>query len=331
MANACEYFAACIASRSVRFLTIHAQMPKTSNFRLGGQHARRRITLWLALPYSLQLYGGTILLGMWALDILCFPFLSDRFVQTIGEEIRSRDKFKLLRDEEMFACGTASGRWLGVIVWGGLKSEASPRARMELRAPTTSNATVADMCQSSNAEHQAFLRTLIADHLPFPSQLGSCDASDQRPQYCSAAAAKSLALLFTCADDVSMSWLAGFNAASAGHYSVCVALTVSNSSIPAFEFVTSQSTFKFWALFTRSDHPSQLLRFALALNPAGEHSVSLDSAWLASLVLADNSPHNGLISALTLPPSSSAQRPSPLSFSGSTAAEFLGSLTASLC
>jgi hypothetical protein len=231
----------------------------------------------------------------------------------------------------MFACGTTSGRWLGAIVWGGLKSDASPRARMELRAPTTSNATVADMCQCSNAEHQAFLRALIADHLPVPSQLGSCDASDQRPQYCSAAAAKSLALLFTCADDVSMSWLAGFNAASAGRYSVCVALTVSNSSIPAFEFVTSQSTLKFWALFTRSDHPSQLLRFALALNPAGEHSVSLDSAWLASLVLADNSPHSGLISALTLPPSSSTQRPSPLSFSGSTAAEFLGSLTSSLC
>ena len=257
---------------------------------------------------------------------------SDRFTQMIGEEIRLRDKSKLLRDEEMFACGTASGRWLGVIVLGGLKSEASPRARTELRALMSSNAAVADMCQCSNAEHQAFLRVLIADHLPVASQLGFCDSAVQLPQYCTAAAAKALALLLTSADDISMSWLAGFNAASTGPYTARVALTVANSSLPAFEFVAAQSMFKFWALFTRPDQCPQPLRLVLALNPAGEHSVSLDSAWMSSLTLPlpNNSPHFSLFSALTRPPSSSSQRPSPLSFPGSTAAEFLGSISASL-
>jgi hypothetical protein len=213
---------------------------------------------------------------------------------------------------------------------GGLKSEASSRPRTELRALMTSNATVADMCQCSNAEHQAFLRALISEHLPVSSQPGFSDAATQLPLYCSSAAAKALALLLTSADDISMSWLAGFNAASTGPYNARVALTVPNSSLPAFEFVASQSTFKFWALLTRLDHPSQPLRIALTLNPAGEHVVSLDSAWLASQTLPSNSPHRDLFSALTLPPSSSSQRSSPLSIPGSTAAEFLGCIAASL-
>jgi hypothetical protein len=253
------------------------------------------------------------------------------FFQAIGEEIRLRDKTKLLRENEMFACGTASGRWLGVVVIGGMKSEGmAPRVRTELRAPMKSNATVADMCQCSNAEHQAFFRALIADHLPVASQLGHGDAAAQLPQYCSAAAAKAMALLFASADDTAISWLAGLNTASTGPYTARVALTVPNSSLPAFEFVAAQSTLKFWALLTRPLQPPQPLRIALAVHPAGEHSVSLDGAWLASLVLPHNSPHQSLFSALTRPPPAPPQRPSPVSFSASTAAEFLGSIAAQL-
>ena len=251
-------------------------------------------------------------------------------LQTIGEEIRSRDKLKLLQDKEMFACGTPNGRWLGVIVLGGAKSETSPRVRTQLRAPMTSNATVADMCLCSNAEHQAFLRGLIADHLPLSSQMGVYDASAKLPQYCSAAAAKALSLLFTSADDVAMSWLSGFNAASAGPYTARVALTVPNSSLPAFEHVAAQSTFKFWAVFTCPDQPPQTMRIALVLHSEGEHSVSLDSAWLATLSYPSNSSHHGLFSALVRPPSSLSQRPSPVPFSGSTASEFLGNVVAAL-
>jgi hypothetical protein len=230
----------------------------------------------------------------------------------------------------MFAGGTASGRWLGVVVIGGIKSEAAPRVRTELRAPTTSNATVVDMCQCSNAEQQAFFRALIADHLPVSSQLGHADDAALLPQYCSAAAAKALALLFASADDTAISWLAGFNAASAGPYTARVALTIPNSTLPAFEFVAAQSTLKFWAVLTRSNQPPQPLRIALALHPAGDHSVSLDGSWLPSLVVPPNSPHQSLFSALTRPPPAPSQRPSAMSFAASTAAEFLGGIATSL-
>lgn len=230
----------------------------------------------------------------------------------------------------MFACGTASGRWLGVIVLGGTKLDTSTRARTELRAPLSSNDTVSDMCHCSNAEHQAFLRMLIAEHLPVSSQLGFCEQSSQLPQFCSAAAAKALAQLFCSADDATMSWLAGFNAASSVPYTVRVALTVPNMSLPAFEFVTSQSTFKFWALFSLPDQSVQPLRISLVLHVAAEHTASLDSVWLASLILPQSSPYDDLFSTLTQPPSSSSPRFLPVSFPASTAAEFLAGISASL-
>ncbi len=255
---------------------------------------------------------------------------SHQFAQIIGEEIRFKDKSKLLRDDEIFACGTTSGRWKGVIVLGGTKSEASSRACTRLRAPVTSNDTLADMCQCDNAEHQAFLRLLMAEHLPVASQLSSVESSSQLPQYCSAAAAKALALLFCSAGDTVMSWLAGFNTAISGPFTARVALTVPNSSIPAFEFVPSQSTFKFWATFSRPGQPSQPLRIALALHPAAEHSASLDSTWLASLIQPHGTTLDGFVSALSQPPSSSSPRVLPISFPASTAAEFLSSISASL-
>ncbi len=232
----------------------------------------------------------------------------------------------------MFACGAASGRWLGVVVLGGSKSETSTRARVVLRAPLTLNNTVADMCQCSNAEHQAFLRLLIAEHLPVSAQLGFSEATSQPLQYCSSAAAKAFALLFCSADDTVMSWLSRFNAATCGPYTVRVPLTVPipNLSLPAFEFVTSQSTFKFWALFSLPSQSPHPLRISLVLNSAAEHTASLDSAWLASQVLPHDSPQDTLFSALTQPSSSSSSRLLPISFPASTAAEFLGSVSASL-
>jgi hypothetical protein len=153
----------------------------------------------------------------------------------------------------MFSCGNSSGRWLGVVVIGGLKTEASTRMRTELRAPLTLHATVEDMCVCSNIELQSFFRALISGHVPVPSQLAYCDSAAHLPQYCSAAAAKSLAVLLSSVDTTAVSWLAGLHGASAGPYTAYVALTIPHFSLPAFEFVSSQSMLKFWALFTLPD------------------------------------------------------------------------------